>query len=125
MNDIDKFVKFESVEEEFEEIQFIVTANISFEEACQLLKEKGGYIRHPEMYYEDSDDGDYSPTYELSFCVDNRFHDYFCDDEFVSGPSQGDGCEAELLEYWNDYIGLNEYLSKEWSHGYYPEEYKG
>lgn len=119
MNDIDQFV-FEGKEEE---IEFIVTANISFEEACNLLKEKGGYIRHPEMYYPESDDeASYMPTYDVYFCVDKEFSASLCDYEFKIGPCIPAGpMEDDLPEYWHDYIGLREYLSREWSHGYYPE----
>ena len=118
MNDINQF-EFE----DGQEIEFIVTANISFEEACKLLQEKGGCIRHPNMSYDDVEDRgeNWTHTIPLYFCVDRLFIAYLCDSEFTCGHYPDDDCEADLPDFWHDYIGLKEYFSKEWSHGFYNE----
>lgn len=123
MNDIDQFILESEDGLGFEQI-FEVKHNLSFEEACSFLKEKGGCIRHPHMYYDDVEDrGDgWTYTIPLYFCVDKFFMAYLCDSEFTCGAYPEDDAEADLPEYWHDYIGLEAYLSKEWSHGFYVED---
>ncbi len=103
--------------------ELIVTANIGFEEACKLLQQKGGCIRHPNMTCDHAEDigAGWAHTITVYFCVNKSFNAYFCDQDFTCGYSPEDDSEADLPEYWHDYIGLKEYLSKEWYHGYYVD----